>query len=73
MNIPSVLWVVIDQAGHANAYANRQQAELQAQLWDIEFPSLGPHQVVPYTPTFHAIATDNTNAKPNPAVAPETA
>jgi len=49
MRIPLEIYVVIDKDGDLNsmrAFANKQEAEFCAGAYDVNYPSIAPHEVV---------------------------
>lgn len=48
MPVAPEVWFVVDKVGSAVQLKSQRTAELQAELWDLEYPSLAPHRVVKY-------------------------
>lgn len=48
MPVAPEMWFVVDKVGSAVQRKSQRTAELQAELWDLEYPSLAPHRVVKY-------------------------
>lgn len=53
MNLPQHLWIVVDPAGNITVPKppSRELAFAKAAVYDLEYPSLAPHQVICYALT----------------------